>query len=187
MRPELPALRQKDKVLCLWIPDQCHPAHAGLRLHLQEGEPEHLCDHKPQPRGHPQGLLGDQRDPHAHVQDHTLTAARAHPEADVMVNFASFRSAFETTMEALDEETIRTVAVIAEGVPERRPGSWGRLPESWGRSSSGRPQWEAWPQEPSGSGTRREPSRTSSPPSYIGRAVWALSPSRGECSTRPSI
>jgi succinyl-CoA synthetase alpha subunit len=46
-------------------------------------------------------------------------AARAHPEADVMVNFASFRSAFETTMEALDEESIRTVAVIAEGVPER--------------------------------------------------------------------
>ena len=46
-------------------------------------------------------------------------AAEAHPEADVMVNFASFRSAFETTMEALDEESIRTVAVIAEGVPER--------------------------------------------------------------------
>jgi succinyl-CoA synthetase alpha subunit len=46
-------------------------------------------------------------------------AAKAHPETDVMVNFASFRSAFETTMEALDEESIRTVAVIAEGVPER--------------------------------------------------------------------
>ena len=36
-----------------------------------------------------------------------------------MVNFASHRSAFETTMEALDQKTIRTVAVIAEGVPER--------------------------------------------------------------------
>lgn len=47
-------------------------------------------------------------------------AAAEHPEADVMVNFASFRSAFPTTMEALDQPTIRTVAVIAEGVPERK-------------------------------------------------------------------
>ncbi len=42
------------------------------------------------------------------------------PRADVMVNFASQRSAFDITMEALDTETIRTVAVIAEGVPERQ-------------------------------------------------------------------
>ncbi|MFA6029502.1 MAG: citrate/2-methylcitrate synthase [Elusimicrobiota bacterium] len=47
-------------------------------------------------------------------------AAAAHPKADVLVNFASFRSAFATTMEALAAPTIRTVAVIAEGVPERR-------------------------------------------------------------------
>lgn len=47
-------------------------------------------------------------------------AVAAHPEADVMVNFASQRSAFPTTMEALDNPNIRTVAVIAEGVPERK-------------------------------------------------------------------
>lgn len=46
-------------------------------------------------------------------------AAEKHPDADVMVNFASHRSAFDTTMEALRESTIRTVAIIAEGVPER--------------------------------------------------------------------
>lgn len=46
--------------------------------------------------------------------------AARHPEADVMINFASHRSAFETTMEALDQETIKTVAIIAEGVPERQ-------------------------------------------------------------------
>lgn len=46
-------------------------------------------------------------------------AAGAYPEADVMVNFASHRSAFDTTMEALGTPTINTVAVIAEGVPER--------------------------------------------------------------------
>lgn len=42
-----------------------------------------------------------------------------HPGADVMVNFASHRSAFETTMEALEQPSIKAVAVIAEGVPER--------------------------------------------------------------------
>lgn len=46
-------------------------------------------------------------------------AAERHPDADMMVNFASHRSAFDTTMEALRESTIRTVAIIAEGVPER--------------------------------------------------------------------
>jgi len=47
-------------------------------------------------------------------------AAKAYPQADTMVNFASHRSAFETTMEALAEKSIRVVAVIAEGVPERQ-------------------------------------------------------------------
>ena len=47
-------------------------------------------------------------------------AAKTYPEADVMVNFASHRSAFDTSMEALAEESIRIVAVIAEGVPERQ-------------------------------------------------------------------
>lgn len=36
-----------------------------------------------------------------------------------MVNFSSFRSVYETTMDALNyPETIRTLAIIAEGVPE---------------------------------------------------------------------
>ncbi len=47
-------------------------------------------------------------------------ATKMHPEADFMVNFASFRSAYPTTKEALLTKTIRTVAVIAEGVPEQR-------------------------------------------------------------------
>ena len=42
-----------------------------------------------------------------------------HPNADVMVNFASFRSAYATTKEALETTTIRTIAVIAEGIPEQ--------------------------------------------------------------------
>jgi ATP-citrate lyase alpha-subunit len=45
--------------------------------------------------------------------------AAKHPDADVFINFASFRSAYQTTLQALELEEIRTVAVIAEGIPER--------------------------------------------------------------------
>jgi ATP citrate (pro-S)-lyase len=47
-------------------------------------------------------------------------AAETHPDVDVMINFASFRSAAASTEEALEIPQIRTVVVIAEGVPERR-------------------------------------------------------------------
>ena len=48
------------------------------------------------------------------------SAAAGHPDADVMINFASYRSAYPTTLEALEESQLRTVVIIAEGVPERR-------------------------------------------------------------------
>ncbi len=47
-------------------------------------------------------------------------AVAEHPHVEAMVNFASYRSTFETTMEALGQPGIKTVAVIAEGVPERK-------------------------------------------------------------------
>ena len=47
-------------------------------------------------------------------------AMKNHPRADVMINFASFRSSYETSKEALESETIRTVVIIAEGIPERQ-------------------------------------------------------------------
>lgn len=51
----------------------------------------------------------------------TLSEATAkHPKSDVVVNFSSQRSAFPTTMEALNHPNIRTIGVIAEGVPERK-------------------------------------------------------------------
>lgn len=46
-------------------------------------------------------------------------AVKNYPHADVMVNFASFRSAFPRTKEALETDSIRTIAIIAEGIPER--------------------------------------------------------------------
>ncbi|XP_073106712.1 ATP-citrate synthase beta chain protein 1-like [Elaeis guineensis] len=45
-------------------------------------------------------------------------ACKAHPNADVFINFASFRSAAASSMSALKQPTIRVVAIIAEGVPE---------------------------------------------------------------------
>ena len=46
-------------------------------------------------------------------------ACAAHPGADVFLNYASYRSAFASSMQALQTDTIRVVVIIAEGVPER--------------------------------------------------------------------
>eukprot|EP00755_Sulcionema_specki_P004181 Sspe_Gene.390::Locus_139_Transcript_1_1_Confidence_1.000_Length_3527::g.390::m.390/K01648/ACLY; ATP citrate (pro-S)-lyase len=48
-------------------------------------------------------------------------ALRNHSDVSVLVNFASLRSAFASSMEALEfSGQIKTIAVIAEGVPERQ-------------------------------------------------------------------
>jgi len=46
-------------------------------------------------------------------------AAKANPDADVFINFASFRSAGMATKKALECDSIRTAVIIAEGVPEK--------------------------------------------------------------------
>lgn len=46
-------------------------------------------------------------------------AMKKHPEADVLINFASLRSAYESTMETLTYPQIRCIAIIAEGIPEQ--------------------------------------------------------------------
>ncbi|ODQ65420.1 citrate synthase [Nadsonia fulvescens var. elongata DSM 6958] len=47
-------------------------------------------------------------------------ASSNHPDVDVVVNFASSRSVYSSTMELLEYPQFRTIAIIAEGVPERR-------------------------------------------------------------------
>ena len=49
----------------------------------------------------------------------TEEAAEKHPKADVFINFASFRSAYASSLKALSVKSIRSVVIIAEGVPER--------------------------------------------------------------------
>lgn len=49
----------------------------------------------------------------------TKDAAKFHPEADVLLNFASFRTAYPVTLEAFEIPQIRTIVITAEGIPER--------------------------------------------------------------------
>jgi len=45
-------------------------------------------------------------------------AMKNHPDVDVMVNFASLRSAYDSTIECMTFPQIKTIAIIAEGIPE---------------------------------------------------------------------
>ncbi len=50
----------------------------------------------------------------------TGEAAKAFPKADVLLNFGSFRTAYDVTMEAIEiKGQFKTVMVTAEGIPER--------------------------------------------------------------------
>ena len=53
------------------------------------------------------------------VFKNTPTAAKEFPKADTFLNFASFRTAFETSLEALDIASFKTIMITAEGIPER--------------------------------------------------------------------
>ncbi|XP_057682298.1 ATP-citrate synthase isoform X1 [Corythoichthys intestinalis] len=45
-------------------------------------------------------------------------AMKKHPEVDVLISFASLRSAFDSTVETMQHPQIHTIAIIAEGIPE---------------------------------------------------------------------
>jgi ATP citrate (pro-S)-lyase len=47
-------------------------------------------------------------------------ALKKYPDVDTVVNFASSRSVFDSTKEMLSYSQVRTVAIIAEGVPENQ-------------------------------------------------------------------
>jgi len=49
----------------------------------------------------------------------TAEAKAAQPQADVLLNFASFRTAYDVTMEALEIGGFKSIMVTAEGIPER--------------------------------------------------------------------
>ncbi len=47
-------------------------------------------------------------------------AAKEHPDVDIVINFRSFRSAFQDAKSALEIPSIRILVIIAEGIPERQ-------------------------------------------------------------------
>jgi ATP-citrate lyase alpha-subunit len=49
----------------------------------------------------------------------TKEASKAFPNADVLLNFASFRTAYDVSMEAIAIGNFKTIMVTAEGIPER--------------------------------------------------------------------
>ncbi len=49
----------------------------------------------------------------------TADAKEAQPQADVLLNFASFRTAYDVTMEALNLGGFKSIMITAEGIPER--------------------------------------------------------------------
>ncbi len=49
----------------------------------------------------------------------TAEAKKAHPNVDTLLNFASFRTAYDVTMEALEIGGFRVMMITAEGIPER--------------------------------------------------------------------
>ncbi len=49
----------------------------------------------------------------------TEDAVKNHSNCDVLLNFASFRTAYDVTMDALDMDQFRVIMITAEGIPER--------------------------------------------------------------------
>ncbi|CAB1337838.1 unnamed protein product, partial [Coregonus sp. 'balchen'] len=52
------------------------------------------------------------------VYKNMADAMKKHPEVDVLISFASLRSAFDSTIETMQYSQIHTIAIIAEGIPE---------------------------------------------------------------------
>ncbi len=48
------------------------------------------------------------------------SACKKHADASVFINFASYRSAHKASMHAMEQDSIRVIVVIAEGVPENQ-------------------------------------------------------------------
>ncbi|XP_055346989.1 ATP-citrate synthase-like [Paramacrobiotus metropolitanus] len=59
-------------------------------------------------------------------------AMKNHPEVDVVVNFASLRSAYDATLEIMQYPQIRTIAIIAEGIPENLTREMNRIAKKKG-------------------------------------------------------
>jgi ATP-citrate lyase alpha-subunit len=60
-------------------------------------------------------------------------AVKKHPDATMMVNFAPSRFVYQTTVDAINTESIKTIAIVAEGVPERETRALSDLAKEKGK------------------------------------------------------
>jgi ATP citrate (pro-S)-lyase len=70
-------------------------------------------------------------------------AIAKHPSVSVFINLASFRSVYETSMEAMQYPSVDTLTIIAEGVRSSKLMSSSRLPRRRVLAGSARPLWAA--------------------------------------------
>lgn len=54
------------------------------------------------------------------IYESLAEAMNKHGNAEVLINFASFRSAYQPSKEALESSSIKTVVIVAEGIPEQQ-------------------------------------------------------------------
>ena len=54
------------------------------------------------------------------IYDSLAEATEKHSQAEVLINFASHRSAYHAAKEALEIPTLKTIVIVAEGIPERQ-------------------------------------------------------------------
>ena len=54
------------------------------------------------------------------IYDSLSEATKKHPQAEVLINFASHRSAYSASKEALELSTLKTLVIVTEGIPERQ-------------------------------------------------------------------
>ena len=71
------------------------------------------------------------------IYDSLTTAIAKHPNVDSLINFASFRSAYNSSVEALKSSSIKVVTIVAEGIPERDTRKLVALAKSLGKTIIG--------------------------------------------------
>lgn len=92
--------------------------HFFFLLTCSRAEPSVVAMVYPFSGDHKQKFYWGQKEILIPVYKNMSDAINKHKQVDVVVNFASLRSAYDSTMEVLDYKQIRTVAIIAEGIPE---------------------------------------------------------------------
>ncbi|PZM86682.1 ATP citrate synthase [Candidatus Gracilibacteria bacterium] len=87
---------------------------------LSEREPSVSCFINPGKSGSQKLFFGDKEIIIPIFSDFENISKKIKKETDTLVNFASFRSASDSTKEALKQDFLKNIIIIAEGIPERQ-------------------------------------------------------------------